>query len=144
MITKDLKSEVTRHEIEANVWEVSRQAGILAFSNEGERARMFCMETVVSHPFVLFADSWAENMEQMVESNASRVFWTIGGLTGQQWARQIVKPPPRGPSSGHSKPKSALKTKGESWAKVTTDPGGATETKKKLVRVDEVALKAKL
>jgi hypothetical protein len=64
-------------EIEAKVWEVSRQAGMLAFSYEGERARMFCMETAVSHPFVLFTDSWADNMEQMVESNASRVFWTI-------------------------------------------------------------------
>jgi hypothetical protein len=97
----------------------------------------------VSHPFALFADSWAENTEQMVESNASRVFWTIGVLMGQQWARQTVKPPPRGPS-GHSKPKSVLKTKGESWAKVATNPGGATSTKKQLVRVDEAALKAKL
>jgi hypothetical protein len=143
MITKDPKREVTRHEIEAKVREVSRQAGMLAFSNEGERARMFCMETAVSHPFVLFADSWAENKKQMVESNATRVFWTIGFLTGQQWARQIVKPPPMGPS-GHPKPKSALKTKGESWAKVATDPAGATSTKKKSVRVDEAALKAKL
>jgi hypothetical protein len=79
----------------------------------------------------------------MVESNASRVFWTIGVLTGQQWARQTAKPPPRGPS-GHSKAKSVLKTKEESWAKVATDPGGALSTKKKLVRVDEAALKAKL
>jgi hypothetical protein len=55
-----------------------------------------------------------------------------------------VKPPPRGPSSSHSKPKSALKTKGKSWAKVATNPGGARETKKKVVRVDEAALKAKL
>jgi hypothetical protein len=143
MITKDPKRDVTRHEIEAKVREVSRQAETLAFSNEGERARMFCMETAASHPFVLFADSWAENKKQMVESNAKRFFWTIGFLTGQQWARQIVKPP-MGPS-GHPKPKSALKTKGESWAsKVATDPAGAISTKKKLVRVDEAALKAKL
>jgi hypothetical protein len=129
MITKDLKSEVTRHEIEAKVRDFSRQAGMLAFSNGGERACMFCVETAVSHPFVLFADSWAENMEQMVESNASQVFWTIGGLTGQQWARQIVKPPSREPSSGHSKPKSALKTKGEPWSKVATDPGALRRPK---------------
>ena len=129
MITKDPEREVTRHEIEAKVREVSRQAGMLAFSNEGERARMFCKETAVSHPFVLFADSWAENKTQMVESNATRVFWTIRFLTGQQWARQIVKPPPMGPS-GHPKPKSALKTKGESWAKVATDPAGATLLRK--------------
>jgi hypothetical protein len=110
MITKDPEREVTRHEIEAKVREVSRQAGMLAFSDEGERARMFCTETAVSHPFVLFADSWAENKKQMVESNATQVFWTIKFLTGQRWARQIVKPPPMGPS-GHPKPKSALKTK---------------------------------
>jgi hypothetical protein len=147
LITKDLELEVTRHEIEAKVREVSRQAGMLAFSNEGERARMFCMETAVSHPFVLLADSWDDRKDLMVESNATRVFWTIDGLTGHQWASQIVKPPPmRFSNSSPPKPKSALKTKpkGETWAKVATDPGGATEMKKKSVRVDEAALKAKL
>jgi hypothetical protein len=122
---------------------------MLAFSNEGERARMFCMETAVSHPFVLLADSWAESMEQMVESNTTRVVWTIGVLTGHQWARQTVKPPPMGSLTPRprqqSKPKSALKIKstGNTWAKVATDPGGLRQ-KKISVRVDEAALKAKL
>jgi hypothetical protein len=128
MVTKHQKLEVTRHEIEEKVREVSRQAGMLAFSNEGERARMFCMETAVSNLLVLFDDSWAERKEQMVESYATRVFWTVGGLMGHQWASQIVKPPPTMGSldpGQQSKPKSALKTKstGETWAKVATDPG---------------------
>ncbi len=96
MITKDFELEVTRHEIEGKIREVTRQAGMLAFSNEGERARTFCMNTAASHPFGLFADSWAAEKEQMVECNATRVFWTISGLTGHQWASQQVPPPPLG------------------------------------------------
>jgi hypothetical protein len=57
--------------------------GILALlANKGEWAGMFYMETGVSHLVDLFEDSWQDSNGKMIESNATRMFWTIVGLMG--------------------------------------------------------------
>jgi hypothetical protein len=109
MIIKDPDLELTKNKIEEKVLEVSQLAGMLAFSNKGERAWMFYMETAVSHPLDLFAESWGDN-NRMKDSNATRVFWTVGALTGHQWASQnIYFPPVAAVKSSKTKPKLALK-----------------------------------
>jgi hypothetical protein len=134
MITKDPDIELIKNEIEEKVSEVSRQAGMLAFSNKGEQTRMLCMETAVSHPLDLFAESWGDN-NRMKDSNATQVFWTVGALTGHQWASQNTYfPPVAAVKSSKTKPKSALKPAKtrESWAKVETLERGTSSPQQEI------------
>jgi hypothetical protein len=83
----------------------------------------------------------------MKESNATRVFWTVRELTRHQWASQNVNfSPVATVQPSKTKPKSAIKppNNSDTWAKVATLEGGVQPAKKKSVRVDDAALKAKL
>jgi hypothetical protein len=136
LITRDLTIDITRHDMEAKVMEVGRQAGMLASTTEGKWARQFIFNVGVSHPMDLLKESWQAD-GRMKEHNPTRLFWTISRLTGNQWERRNSM---YLPTETMATPKSALKA-GKNWAEVATTETGASV---RSVRVDESVLKAKL
>jgi hypothetical protein len=83
----------------------------------------------------------------MKESNMAYFFWTVGDLTGHQWASQNVNfSPVAAIQPSKTKRKLALKpaNKSETWAKVAILKEGVKPAKKKSLQVDKTALKAKL
>jgi hypothetical protein len=94
LISKETKKEITRSEMEGKVLEVGRQAGMLASTLEGIWARKFIVDTCVSHPMDLLAESWQDD-GRMFEHSTTRLFWVISYLMGNQWTRRnpIYLPP---------------------------------------------------
>jgi hypothetical protein len=63
LITRDLTIHITRHNMEAKVMEVGRQAGMLALTTEGKWVRQFIFNVGVSHPMDLLKESWQADGE---------------------------------------------------------------------------------
>jgi hypothetical protein len=81
LISKEIKEDITRSDMEGKVLEVGRQAGMLASTLEGIWARKFIVDTSVSHPMDLLVEAWQDD-GWMIKHNPTWLFWVISHLTG--------------------------------------------------------------
>ncbi len=123
--------------MEDKVREVGRPAGMLASTREGIWAKKFIVDTGVSHPMDLLAESWQED-GRMREHNPTRLFWVIARLTGNQWTRRNpIYLPPETVTPTPDKP-------GNSWAQAASSVNMGAMSPRASVRLDDSALKKNL
>jgi hypothetical protein len=109
---------------------------MLASAREGIWAKKFIVDTDVSHPMDLLAESWQED-GRMQEHNPTRFFWVIACLTGNQWTRRNpIYLPPETVTTSPDKP-------GNSWAQAASSANTGVSPRTS-VRLDDSALKKNL